>query len=307
MILPSQRTLLLLGLAVGLALGAPLGAAAQTSVESITVALWPEFDRPETLVIFRVTLPAEVPLPTTVRIPIPDDAAALTAVAYRDPADGLVNATYEREEGATADVVVVETASREIQVEYYDPLTIDGDGRTVAFTWPGGLPTGAFAFEVQQPIASDSFELIPPATSSSTDSLGLTYHQVDLGPLSGDEQPSVQATYRNPSGTLSAATLPPAEPLAAPSPSSGRVPSLTSVLPWLVLIGGIALIAAGLIYYFRVVRSSDTPARPRHRPARKPRAHGNEVDASPVFCHNCGAQATTSDRFCRMCGTALRT
>lgn len=306
---PLRRAIVGLLLAAVIVAAAPPGAAAQAidRAEAITVALWPEFDRPETLVILRVTLPADVPLPTTVRIPIPPDAPPLTAVAYRDPADGLVNATYQRQEGTAADIVMIETAARELQLEYYEPLTTDGDSRSLAFTWPGGMPTGSFVFEVQQPAGAEAFEITPPATSAAPDSLGITYHRIDLGAQAGDEQPSVEASYRNPTGELTAASMPPEVPLAPPSASAGGAPSLSSILPWLLLGAGIVLIGGGVIYYFRVVRAPEPSSRARHRRAREGRAERTEVDASPVFCHNCGTQASATDRFCRMCGTALRT
>jgi len=49
----------------------PSTAAAQTAseAEAVTVALWPEYDRAEVLVVYRVLLPETVGLPARVRLP----------------------------------------------------------------------------------------------------------------------------------------------------------------------------------------------------------------------------------------------
>ena len=287
----------------------PLAASAQAAnrAEVVSVSLWPEFDTPEVLVIVRVSLPGGTTFPATIGIPIPAEAPPLTAVAYRDPTGGLINAAYDRQEGEAADVVVVETPTTELQLEYYEPLAVNGEARSYTYAWPGGLSATSFAFEVQQPAAAQDFAVSPPAASRTTDTLGLTYHRSELGLLAVDDTPSVSLSYRNPSGQLSADAVPPSGPLATPAPSSGGGSfSTTSILPWLILAAGVVMIGGGLIYYFRVVRSDDRPSRPRHRPSRRPTASGIEVDASPVFCHSCGTQASSSDRFCRTCGTALR-
>lgn len=286
-----------------------MAASAQAAdrAEAVTVSLWAEFDAPEVLVIVRVSLPADTTLPATVGIPIPAEAPPLTAVAYRDLTGGLVNAAYERQEGEAVDIVVVEAPTTELQLEYYEPLTVNGEARSYTYTWPGGLETSSFVLEVQQPGAAEDFEVSPPPASQSTDSLGLTYHRRDLGSLAASDTPSVSVTYRNPSGQLSADVIPPTGPLATPAPSGGGGVTLTSLLPWLLLAAGVVMIGGGLIYYFRVVRSADRSSRQRHLPSRRPTAETKEVDASPVFCHDCGTQASSSDRFCRTCGTALRT
>ncbi|HMK09841.1 MAG TPA: zinc-ribbon domain-containing protein, partial [Anaerolineales bacterium] len=58
--------------------------------------------------------------------------------------------------------------------------------------------------------------------------------------------------------------------------------------------------------YFLRGREQDRPPRLRHRSAPQAETKDDRVDASPVYCHNCGTQATASDRFCRQCGTPLR-
>ena len=39
--------------------------------DNLEITMWPEFDRPETLVIYQVSLPSDLSLPVEVRIPVP--------------------------------------------------------------------------------------------------------------------------------------------------------------------------------------------------------------------------------------------
>jgi hypothetical protein len=298
---------LLIILAAALLLAIPMTAAAQAvdQAQTISVALWPEYDRSEVLVIYRVTLLAGAPQPATVNLLVPPDAPALTAAAYRSASGELVNASYTRTEGSQADTVTVEAPGTEIQIEFYLPLQITGDARQFSFTWPGGFGTQKFEYEIQQPVGATAMEVAPTATSTTTDALGLTYHLVDLGSQTAADQPKVSFTYNKTTSQLSVDALGGATALATPTPASRPPLDVRSFLPWLLLIAGLALIAGGVIYFLRT-RSDDRPIRPRHRPSRAAAESDDRVDASPVFCHNCGTQATATDRFCRQCGAALR-
>jgi hypothetical protein len=294
-------------LATAALLTTPAPAAAQeVGARAVTVALWPEYDRAEVLVIYRVLLPETSVLPTRLRLPIPPDAPELTAVAYRDSGGTLLNAPYVRDDGEGADFVEVETPGSEVQLEFYLPLPVDGDRREFAFTWPGGFSADSLEFEIQQPAAAQGMEITPAPTSQTSDASGLTFHHLAAGALADSTRPEVGFTYRNPTARLSADAGAPAGPLATPAPASQPTLELPAVLPWLLLVVGIALIGGGVIYYLRS-RADERPPKARHRPTPRTEEAANQVDASPVFCHNCGTQASASDRFCRRCGTALRT
>jgi hypothetical protein len=240
-----------------------------------------------------------------VRLLIPPDAPDLLAAAYRSASGELVNAPFTQTDGDQADQVEVETEGTELQIEFYLPLPTTGDQRRFSFTWPGGLETGAFAYEVQQPLGATNMGVEPAVTSRTTDSFGLTYHLVDLGAQAETDHPEVSFSYDKTTSQLSAEALSPAGGLATPAPASGTQLDIRGSLPWIFLVAGVGLIAAGVIYFLRT-RSDEGQPRARHRAARSQPADRDRVDASPVFCHNCGTQATSSDRFCRQCGTALR-
>ena len=299
------RLALVLGAAVLAAV--PTAAAAQTldRAKSIQVSLWPEYDRSDVLVIYRVTLPDSTPLPAQVRLLIPPDAPELAAAAYRDASGQLVNAASTRTDGATADEIQVSADGTVLQIEYYLPLSKANEERQFSFTWPGGLAADDFAFEVQEPVGATAMTVDPAPTSRSTDPAGLTYQLVDLGAQPSDAHPEVSFTYTKSSPALSAEALAPSVGLATPESTAGTRLDARSLLPWILLVAGIALIVGGVVYFLRG-REQDRPPRLRHRSAPQAEAKDDRVDASPVYCHNCGTQATASDRFCRQCGTPLR-
>jgi len=288
-------------------LGIPSVALAQapSRADSVKVSLWPEYDRSQVLVIYLVQLPATTDLPARVRLLVPADTPDLTAAAFRAANGELLNAPFTQADGEQADVVEVEADGRELQIEFYLPLEISGDLRQFSYVWPGGLATEDFVYEIQQPLGAEGMQVDPGATSRTTDALGLTYHLIALGALTADDQPEVSFRYDNSSSLLSADAAVPSGGLAAPAPAAGPQVDIRGLLPWILLIAGVGLIAAGVVYFLRT-RAEDRPARPRHRGSRAQPMNEGRIDASPVFCHNCGTQATASDRFCRQCGTALR-
>jgi len=301
----APRLGLLLGVAVLITLPAVAAAQTTTQVDSVRVSLWPEYDRSDVLVIYRVELPAAAQLPAQIRLLIPPDSPELTAAAYRDASGQLVNAAATRTDGEAADVVEVAADGTELQIEFYLPLAITGDQRRFDFVWPGGLAADDFAYEIQQPLGATGMAVNPAATSRSTDSRGLTYHLVDLGAQTAEGRPEVTFSYTKSTPALSSEALGPAGGLATPSPAAGMVVDVRGLLPWILLGAGVALIAGGVVYFLRN-RSVERAPRPRHRASRPQPAQDENVDASPVYCHNCGTQATASDRFCRQCGTPLR-
>jgi hypothetical protein len=299
------RCWLVLGAFLLLAIPSLATAQAPSRADSVKVSLWPEYDRSQVLVIYLVVLPASTDLPAQVRLLVPADTPDLTAAAFRAADGELLIAPFTQADGELADVVQVEADGTELQIEFYLPLEVTGDLRQFSFVWPGGLATEDFVYEVQQPLGAEDMQVDPDATSRTTDGLGLTYHLIALGALTADDQPEVSFRYNNSSSLLSADAVAPSGGLATPAPASGSQVDIRGLLPWILLIAGVGLIAAGVVYFLRT-RADDRPARPRHRGSRAQPMNEDRVDASPVFCHNCGTQATASDRFCRQCGTALR-
>ena len=294
----------------------PAAVAAQTTenalaIQSLQVDLWPEYDRPEVLLIYRIQLAEGTPLPATISVPIPAAVGEPFAVGMGPGAGGRpLLAGYTRQVEGDWATITLETESLVAQVEFYADLTLDGESRQYTLIWPGGVSLGSFSYVVQQPVGASDMT-VSPQGASNVGSDGLTYFQADLGPLDAASTASVTLAYRKTVPGLSIEALEPAAPLSPSGPEAGST-GLESWLPWLGWAGVglvIILLTGGGYWYWRIgkqrVSGKPRPRRPRP-PASRPEGDGVESDASPVYCHVCGTQAGVSDRFCRRCGTPLR-
>lgn len=302
------RLLLLLALLL-----IPLQASAQSAVPlgRVEVALWPEYDQQAMLVIYRVTLPAATTLPTTVVVPIPARVGDPTAVAQQASDGALILARYERAavDGDWARLTI-QADSAVLQVEYYDPLTIDGVARSYDFAWPAGYAVTELAYEILQPVGASGMQSDPAAASERVGSNGLTFYSGSLGAQDGSADARIRVGYSKSDEALSveSAPLPGSDTPAIGAAQPAGVPaSLTSLAPWLIGGLGLALLAAGALLFLRSRQADRRAGRPRHRPTRSTEGGERTIDASAVFCHSCGTPAGVADAFCRKCGTRLRT
>jgi hypothetical protein len=294
---------LTLGAVAGVLLGISVADAQPNPVLStLGIDVWPEYDRPGVLVIYRATIAPDVPQPTRIVLRIPASAGLPNAVAEKLADGRLMTLPYERAiDGETARISL--TASQPtVQLEYYDPnITETGARRRFVFTWPGDLDVRAFSISVQQPRGARNFVTVPDASRVAASSDGMTYHALSRVGVKTGETVEVQVSYEKASDRLSAEPLIPAAVLPA-TPASGSAASSSSrtvaiVLAALFLCA--AAVSARLIItarpQARAGASSKAPPAARSGPAGQPR-----------FCTQCGAGVDSDDRFCPRCGEALK-
>jgi hypothetical protein len=278
-------------------------------LSSVEVDLWPEFDRPAMLVIYRFTLSPLATLPAEMRLRIPDSAGAPNAVAAGTPDGSLINIPYDLEEaGGGWSWLVFQATTSELQVEYYDPgLVKDGSARHFEYTWPGDFAVDAFAVEVQQPVGASEMRIKPGMFSANEGRDGLMYYTLDVGSLTADQPVEITVDYQKADERLSSS----GQPLESSGPlddtALGRK-SMTEVLPWLLGLLGMLLIVGGGLWYWRSGHQEPQTKR-RRGSRRKPTAQGElggVLEGEHVYCHQCGKRAASGDRFCRTCGTQLR-
>lgn len=293
----------------------PWGAWAQAPgpINALTVAIWPEYDRPDVLYIYAIQLAPGTALPATFSLPIPAASGEPLAVAKQGPDGKLYDATYTRQVQGDWATITVQTDSLTNRLEYYGNLDIQGQSRSIVWAWPGGPALGDLSYKVQQPIGATGLTVTPGSTQTTTESDGLTYYTGDVGPIAAGAASQIQVTYTRSITTLTTALLPTAPassepPISQAGPARGALPSLSTLVPWIVGILGIALLALGGFMIIQMRRSAPAPARSRRHPrsaAAKPEA--GAIEAAPIFCHNCGSKADAGDVYCRRCGTRLRT
>lgn len=267
-------------------------------VEHLEVALWPEYDRPAMLVIYRFELAPDASLPARVALPIPADVGQPNAVAWLGTDGVLYDAAFVLQPAGDWSVVQVEMSdTRTGQLEYYAAMDIAGTIRSFLFEWPPGFELGEMAYEVQEPVAATELIVNPAPDHAGPGDLGLNYLTAELGPQAGDSAPAISVTYKNAAGMLSVEALRPLG-VTQVEAQAGKL----DLLPLLVSAAGIAILGGG-IYYLAFIRR---PAPWLAAGRRWKRTTDIELKPSTVYCHQCGAAAGIRDVYCRQCGEKLR-
>ncbi len=283
-------------------------------IEKLQVNIWPEYDRPATLVIYRITLSSDTKLPAQISLRIPRAAGSPYNVAIKD-LDGLL---YDLEytlipEGDWNRVAFI-TASAELQVEYYDPNTqLSGNTHTINYRWIGDYPVGDLNMIVQQPKDAYNLTISPSLGLGNVNpDDGLTYFNRYLGAVDAGTAFDVTVTFQKDTNSLSA-TLIPVKP-------SGQLPIKRSfadqlkalVLPivqnrGLVVVG--LLILGWLVIFLLAISLSGSSIFKRMKLKLSPAApatDSKEEDDSQIYCYQCGKKAHPGDVFCRACGAKLQ-
>ncbi|HEX5810317.1 MAG TPA: zinc ribbon domain-containing protein [Anaerolineales bacterium] len=277
-----------------------VGAQSTVKLDLMGIELWSEYDKPSMLVINQFVVSPDTQLPARVTLRFPKEGN-LVAVAV-ESSDGLFNKDFDppAEQGDWQAVTInVETYDPH-RIEYYQPLTRDGDKRQFKYQWFGDYYAKEFSVSILVP--ADSTELITSpvlqSTGASANGLGISGTVVKNDLKMGNSF-QFDLEYQRTSSVLmdaeAADQVQPSEPVGTDTP--GRV-SITN-LPLIIGGFGLALIGIALFTYYRSTQSNDT------KPLRRRRANSAE-GGEQAYCHECGARANPGDRFCRTCGSRLR-
>jgi hypothetical protein len=273
---------------------------ATVKLDTLSVMLWAEYDQPSMLVIYNFTVTEDTAVPGRVELRFPANAN-ITAVAYQSGSD-LLLAQYQPvavEDGQWQAIQVFLTERTTYHIEYYQPLTRNGEKRSFLYQWPGDYAVNEFNVEVQVPGDSKGIKtepVIPMMQSQSSFSGGGRKNALAQG-----ETYQLQLEYSRSSETpLATPVSSQVEPLTPIDETTDGRAMLIRNTP-LVLGGvGIILIIAALVYAFRGQRSRERASRPRRR------SHKEEETSMPNYCPECGTRSQPGDRFCRVCGSKLR-
>jgi hypothetical protein len=272
------------------------------SLSSVKARIWPEYDKPEVLIIYYITVSPQTSLPATMTFRIPAAAQKPNALAIGTTLDTVSDqgVEYTLETDGDWVKVIVKVTGPAIQLEYYDPtLTKNGAQRQYTYVWPGDYAVDNFSVELQQPDDASGMQTNPNLTKVNPAADNLTYYTGDIGALAAGKPFTLTAKYQKDSDALSVSFMNVQPSAPVDENTTGRV-SLTTYLPWLIAAVGVLMIAGGLYYYFRGTGRPRPTARRRH-------AASEETAEGQIYCPQCGARARNGDRFCRTCGTRLRT
>jgi len=277
---------------------------------SLEIDMWPEYDRPAVLVIYRLGLPSTSSLPVELSLRIPAAAGAPNAVAAKQPDGSLITVPYEAQTEGDWTTLKFTATTPETQLEYYDPrLTKDGSQRQFNFTWPGDYAIENLSVQVQQPFDAREMSISPDMGPGERGQDGLIYYNGVYGALNALQNFNTSFTYLKDSDTLTSTNLP-VDPISPVDESTQGRSRLMSNLPWVLGGLGVLLLFGGGLWYWQSGRNkAEQTRRPRHKPAPQRQQAPTQAPASNqefIYCHQCGKRAGPGDKFCRVCGTQLR-
>jgi hypothetical protein len=286
-------------------LPARVGAQGETKLEAINVDLWSEYDQPSMLVIYQFIVSQNTPLPAEVTLRFPKDSN-LVAVAVGSNGEWFNKDFTPPVEGENWQTIKIKAESYEPhRIEYYQPLTLDGDKRQFKFHWFGDYYVKAFTVNTLLP--GDSIEVVTSpvleSTATSADGSVIT-GSVTKNDLKTMNSFKFELKYQRTSTALikpdqATTQVQPVAPVSEDTP--GRV-SIAN-LPWIIGGFGLALIGIALFSYWRSTQAQSSESQPRKRPRHKTQ---ETAEMGQAYCHECGARANAGDRFCRTCGSRLR-
>lgn len=292
--------LLLLGLIIF-----PSAADAQggTKLDSLNIELWSEFDQPSMLVINHFVVSQDTSLPVEVTLRFPKEGN-LVAVAV-ETNGGLYNKNFKgpEEQGNWQQIKINVDSYDPHRIEYYQPLTLDGNKRQFKYQWFGDYYVKEF--QIAMLVPADSTELITSPvlenTTTSTDGRAIS-GTVTKNDLRMGNSFQFDLEYQRTSDTLIQSNPGQVDPVQPSAPVDENTPGRVSIanLPWIIGGFGLALIVIALFSYWRATHTGG-----EKMPRRRRRQTEEEGDAQ-AYCHECGARANPGDRFCRTCGSRLK-
>jgi hypothetical protein len=322
------RLLPILVVLVGLLMGpATVLAQSEITVSEMSVALWPEYDKPGVLVIYSGSLSPDVRLPVDITFSIPASAGKPSATAGVDDTGTYRYRQYQTVQEGDSLLVSYNLPYRRFQLEYYyDPLSGHGQGndKQFVYTYAADYAVDSFSLEVQEPGESEGFVIDPPADSQTVE-MQLPLNLIQVGPLAAGDEASVTVSYHKASTALSA------EALGVPTPGSVEFEdaprqgsgSQSTLIIGIVAAGVIAIVIA-LVLWSRAQQKKTSLSRQARRKATrktggKPAPQRVREPASGVgnrrssdgnqitgYCHQCGRALKADEHFCPGCGTARK-
>ena len=280
-------------------------------ITRMQVNIWPEYDQPAVLVIYRIQVSTATRLPAQFSIRIPREAGNPYKVAMKD-LDGLL---YDLEYTLTRDgfwnSIVFTSPSAELQIEYYDPRLLDvGEGRKFTFEWIADYPVENLQVSVQQPRTSYSMTILPemgPGRLNPDDHL--VYFSSDVGRMETDSVYNLDLEYIKLNYDLSAESIPvkmtyPVETKKSMPQLSVRI--LTPIFENKSLMTAGGLILGGILLFVLVALISGGKGISFfNRKRDKTQLLTEEEGAVETYCSHCGKKAQSGDRYCRVCGSSL--
>jgi hypothetical protein len=293
-----RNLLVMLFIAVAFLFPASIQAQSPVRLASVSVDLWPEYDQPGLLVIYHIQLAQDTPLATSLSLRIPADAQ-INAVAVIDSSQGLINAPYQSFVQGDWSTLEITINSIQLQVEYYVPLTKNGNTRQILYQWPGDMLVDTLDVNFLLPPGSSQVKMTPSPATSGSGQGGLTNYVIRIANPPLGQPTKVTIEYQRPTDELSIASLP-VQAISTPGTSNSGGLTSPQVLRWALGSLGLLLIGGGVFGFFRWRKGNQKYS------GTKVTSDTLETENETVYCGECGKRAQPGDIFCRTCGARLK-
>jgi hypothetical protein len=267
-----------------------------TTIDSLAIELWPDYDRDSVLVLLTGALPPDAKLPAAVTLPFPE-TAQLNAVARIDTSDGQMKDDIFSVLGP-GDITFVLPDLR-FRLEYYFPYEVSESRHSFDFTWLAKLTVNELQLNVQQPAFASALTVEPTTENVFKGQGGLTYYTLPAKSVPAGQSFSVHVAYTMMTDKLSVEGLAPLK-TRAPKPESSSPLKADKGLNWPIVVVIIAAIILAMVFVWMAAtrRARLNRQIPRHKKGR--------TKSPSRFCSNCGNPTDKEDKFCSKCGSALK-
>ncbi len=288
----------------------PAHAMAQNAIgfDSLDVSVWPEYDTPTVLVIYKISLTADTTFPAEINLKIPANVEKMSAVAIGTTADGVsdTGVEYKFTPGTDFSQLSLKAQARFIQVEYYDPgLNKTGSQHQYKFDWQSNFGINNFRFEFRQPLQSSKVSVVPALTPTILDADGFQFSEYKQTDVKVGQKIEFNINYERSTDSPSTSFL----KVQSSTPLDQTLPgqsNWTIYLPWVLGGLGLALLFVAGWVYWTSGRTNRAAAASRKRHAARGETISSDSDGQQVHCSQCGKRTQPGDRFCRACGARIR-
>jgi len=278
----------------------------EAKLESVNIELWSEYDQPSMLIINEFVVSQNTTLPAKVTVRFPKEGNLMAVAVEKDSKLFNINFDGPEEQGNWQNITLKVDTRDKYRVEYYQPLTREGNKRFFKYQWFGGYAVDNLIVNMLIPADSTNVVASPIISNTSISPNGLyLVGSVAENRLVAGRSYEFQLEYTRESDAVTntgqSDSVQPSEPIGPDT--SGRVS--IDRMPYIIGGVGVALIAVALFFYWRSTQSEAYSS--ARAGSRRRRHQSSEEDGEgQAYCHECGARAHSGDRFCRTCGSRLR-
>jgi hypothetical protein len=301
-----RKLFLVFALLTILLLPVPVKAQSVVGFSSVDVSVWPEYDTPAVLVIYKIALAPQITFPVELTLRLPATVQKPNAVAVGKTLDAVSDQGVEFKfvPGADFATLTIKVTDPYIQMEYYDPgLSKNGDQRQYVYEWLGDFPVDNFRLELREPLKSSNVSVDPALTNTVLDNEGFQFSEWKETNLKAGQKLSFTINYQRNTDSPSTSFLQVQPSLPLDQNVQGES-TLNLYLPWALGGLGVALLLIAGGVYWASGRAGRAVSRSRKRLSAA--SEESDDDDEQAYCAQCGKRAQAGDRFCRACGARIK-